>query len=702
MIAEASHKPKIDVSTPSAWRVHALALGCYTLLGLIVTFPLVLQLNTGIIGNQSGAVDGFLGIWNVWWAAEALKHARPPFATSLLFYPDGLDLFWQTLSLPQGLLAAPLTLVAGPLVAYNVLIIAGFVLGGYTAFLFARYLTGHTLAALVAGAVYSLAPFHMQKVVDAQLEVAAIQWVPCYLLALHILLERQRWTWALLAGLLLIWVGLGTWYYGLFCLVYTGMATVLWAAAAGARRAAIRCLAWGFAPIAVWLALMAPRLWSLVQTGDQLLGSARRFNTANSADLIGFWLPSPLHPLWGEAITNLYTRLHPTALLWNVSFGLVGIGLALLGVTATWRRSWRWAALLVMTMVLAMGERLQAFGVETGIPLPYTLLAGLPGIRSSHRPNHFVVISIMLVALLASYGARELFRRRPRQHLWIAAGLIAAILAVDGYARRPLVTRSIPPYYATMPPPDGGALLPIPLNLHSARSEHLWYQTVHGWPIVGGFIGREPPYPFARYTPGIRELRYARREAGDIITPGWPDLAREALAAYKIRYVIFHPDMMGQSLPRMRELMRDMGLRTSYRDERTEVYPVPAQERPRPLAFLGAGWNELEGDKARRWRWMGQQAEIRLFNPHGQSRSVSLDLTLESLAHERPLALRLDSTSAGVIQVSRAEMRRRISLLLPPGEHVLYLSAPADPRPGDASQSLSIAFLGIRLVEDKP
>ncbi len=221
---------------PRPWAAHALALGVYTLMALAVTYPMPLHIGERIIANQPGQVDGYLGIWNIWWAATALTAGRSPFVTPLLFHPQGLDLFWQTLSLPQGLLALPLTLTLGPLPAYNLLILLSFILGAYFAFLFIQHALRRpgapppsALAAIVGGAVYAFAPFHMQKVLDAQLEVASVQWLPLWALATLALLERRRWPWALLSAAALLWVGLGTWYYGLFALIATGIAAGLWA-----------------------------------------------------------------------------------------------------------------------------------------------------------------------------------------------------------------------------------------------------------------------------------------------------------------------------------------------------------------------------------------------------------------------------------------------------------------------------------------
>lgn len=704
------------------WVAHALALGCYALLTVIATFPLIRHLDSHIIANEFGAVDGYLGIWNIWWTAQALQTGQSPFVTPLLFHPDGLDLFWQTLSLPQGLPAFPITVTAGPLVAYNLLILAGFLLGGYTAFLFVRYVVGSNAAALVGGAVYGFAPFHLQKVVDAQLEVASIQWVPLYLLALHHLLDRPRRQRVLVAGLLLLWVGLGTWYYGLFCLVYTGLAAGIWALRMHPQteapradqqatgwlqrlwqsvrvRLSIRTLLWGLAPIGIWLLLMTPRLISLLQTGDTYLGDAREFNARSSADLIAFWLPNPLHPLWGATITEFYTDLHRNAMLWNVSLGLVALALALLGGIATWRTDWRWLLLLAATLLLAMGEELRVFGIETGIPLPYALLADLPGIRAGHRPNHFVILSMVLMALLAAQGALQLFQRRPRQRYLLTALLLPAILLIDGWAQPlPLFSRPIPAAYAQLPEPDpDGALLPIPVHINFSRSENLWYQTRHGWPIIGGFIGREPPYHVGKYAPGISELRYGRRVTDDILALDWPELARATLAAYDIRYIIYHPDTMGSSLPRMHTLMDELGFTATYQDATAEIYPVPEVAAPEPLVYLGRGWGGVEQNAERRWRWIGAQAELHLLNPLDEPQVVELELHMESYRQPRLLTLRLDAVDLGPIEVSRAAMRRTFRLWLEPGEHVLYLSVPTDSAPDDQGRQLGVAFLGIEL-----
>jgi hypothetical protein len=687
-------------------------------MALAVTYPMPLHLGERVIANEPGQVDAYLGIWNVWWTARALTTGQSPFVTPLLFHPQGLDLFWQTISVPQGLVALPVTLSLGPLPAYNLLILLSFVLGGYFAFLLARYVLGaggdsrsRELAAIVGGAVYAFAPFHMQKVLDAQLEVASVQWLPLWALATVALLERRRWPLALLSGAALLVVGLGTWYYGLFALMATGVMAGLWALRpSGEERPPERLwslrlpglsveltpLLWGLAPIVIWFAAMTPRLLSLLQTGDTLLGDARG-EIQSFADLSAFWLPNPNHPLWGAAVSAFYDSIHPGKTLWNISLGLVGTALAIYGVALAWRTHWRWLAVGLFAAAMALGSEVIVLGRETGIPGPYALIRDLPGVRSSHRPNHFVLVSILTTALFAGVGARALLVRARAWAPPLATGLLAAVFAIDGWAGPlPLFQRETPAPYLSMPEPDG-AILPVPPQLNFSRSENLWFQTHHRWPIIGGFIGREPPYPLGRYAPGIKELRFGQVERDDILSPGWPALARETLAAYDIRYVMFHHQQMGSPLPMMREIVAEMGLAASYRDELITVHPVPEPAEPRPLAYLGAGWGKLEGDGSARWRWMGDAAEIYLLNPGDGPRPVRLTLELEAFESPRTLTLRVGEGPPFTLEVSRSRMRRTLWLSLPPGESLLRLSAPASSPASEPTRQLSLAFMAITI-----
>ena len=88
------------------------------------------------------------------------------------------------------MLALPATLLFGPLAAYNLTIIVGYVLGAYAAFLFIRRYCADNLAALLGGACYAFTAFHMRRVLDSVMDTASIQWVPFLFF-----FRRPSWRW---------------------------------------------------------------------------------------------------------------------------------------------------------------------------------------------------------------------------------------------------------------------------------------------------------------------------------------------------------------------------------------------------------------------------------------------------------------------------------------------------------------------------
>ncbi|HYM90486.1 MAG TPA: hypothetical protein VEW91_02485, partial [bacterium] len=65
--------------------------------------------------------DATLMIWFLAWWPYALGHGLNPLVTHLVWAPTGVNLGWTTAIPGAGILAAPITLAFGPVVAYNFL-----------------------------------------------------------------------------------------------------------------------------------------------------------------------------------------------------------------------------------------------------------------------------------------------------------------------------------------------------------------------------------------------------------------------------------------------------------------------------------------------------------------------------------------------------------------------------------------------------
>jgi hypothetical protein len=703
---------------------HLAAIALFVLLAVLISWPLPMYFTRGLVGSDE-AVDSYQHTWHQWWVAEALTHGKSPFRTDLLYYPEGIDLFWQTLGFTQGLVAVPLTLTLGPVAGVNFTVLSSFVIGGYAVFLLARRLTGSIPGALVAGTIYVLSPYHLQKMSEGSIELTALHWLPMYVYALWALLEQPRWWRVLVAAAALLWVSLGAWYYGLIAVLFTGCMAGIWVLArlfgtsnAGASatpeagwqariRPAATLLAWGLAPLLVWALVLAPRISGVNSSIDQSSWDMRQAQVEHSADLIDFFLPSPIHPLWGAAIREWRTARYPDLLtFWNVSLGMVGLPLAIIGLVAAWRQSWRWGALLLSTMLLAMGPMLRFAGIQTNIPLPFMLIQGLPGVRIGQRPSHMAVLTILMVAILAAWGTARLLRRlRPRGALLGAAALIIAVVGIDGMIERERLVvqaRGVHPWYATLPPPDG-ALMALPMYVNVNRIDHMVDQIVHKWPIFAGYVARPPLYEFAYYTSGVNELRTGRAQPGDIVSPGWPESGRRALAAYRIRYVTLDLTTM-RGEPKLaagkpeyfadvRALLNELGVGAPLvADSDLEAYAIPRDWPVMALGMLGPGWRGLEEqpDAGLRWRWMGDQAEIWMFNPYATPVAATVTMRLASFEQARTLRFTLDGHPAGAIDIGVDPRMHSVALVLPPGQHKLRLLADAAPDPASGGQLTSI------------
>jgi hypothetical protein len=125
---------------------------------------------------------------------------------------------------------------------------------------------------------------------------------------------------------------------------------------------------------------------------------------------------------------------------------------------------------------------------------------------------------------------------------------------------------------------------------------------------------------------------------------------------------------------------------------------VPRDWPVEPLLFLGAGWQPVEQqpDVGLRWRWMGQEAELRLYNPLDQPVAATITISAASYKQPRPLHLTLDGADAGTLSIASDNPTiYHVQLLIQPGEHSLMLHANAEPDPGRQNTPISVRVFGI-------
>ncbi|MGH7734795.1 MAG: hypothetical protein ACREOE_14170, partial [Gemmatimonadales bacterium] len=161
--------------------------------------------NPGARSLAPDASDPAGATWFLAWTPFALLHLHNPFLSTWANAPYGVNVLGNTSELLLGLVAAPLTLGAGPVTSYNVLMASCGVVSASAMYVLARRFISWRPAAFGAGLLYGFSPYMVGQTAAGHLNLAFVPLPPLVFLVLHELLVRQRGRpWALgltLAGL---------------------------------------------------------------------------------------------------------------------------------------------------------------------------------------------------------------------------------------------------------------------------------------------------------------------------------------------------------------------------------------------------------------------------------------------------------------------------------------------------------------------
>jgi len=313
--------------------------------------------------------------------------------------------------------------------------------------------------------------------------------------------------------------------------------------------------------LAVFLASVAPlaaRTTQLWIRGDYVTAQFRWGYGPRGVDLASFVLGPPFHWLVGFRVQHVYQRFLVDPVEGAAWFGLVPLVLLGCAVAEIRRDSElrRWLWLGAGALLWALGPQLTVFGIKTGFILPQAILRHLPILSNARIPGRAIVIALLAAAVLAAAGAARLRMSRRRGLLLLLPIVIAAEL-VGG--RLPMVPAEIPALYRRIPPGGRGAVLELPVGVRDGFGEEgsmnmrtLYYQTVHGRPLVGGFAARLPD----RIKVGYRKLpviaSLLRLSAREALHPEEVDADRargaSALRALGIEFVVLDRSLAPPSL----------------------------------------------------------------------------------------------------------------------------------------------------------
>jgi hypothetical protein len=433
------------------------------------------------------------------WTPYALGHGLDPFVTHAVLYPGGANLMWNTAVFLPALLVSPVTVLFGPTVAYDVLMLLAppvTAVAGYAAF---RRYAGRAGAA-TGGLLFAICPFFVAHAAG-HLHLMLLALVPAMLLVLDELVVRQRWRWQVTGVLLGVVAAaqLLTAEEVLALDVLVAAIGIVLLAVTHPRSILPRlryALAASATALVVFAALAA---YPLVV---QFFGPDRVEHTIHATDwyvndLLGVIAPAGqlVGWQWAHDVSRSWTG-GPAE--WNGYLGIPFLAVVLVMLAVRRRPAvWFCAAMAALTLVLSFGSRLHVDGRSSWLPLPWTVVAKAPLLHQVLPARFGLYVGLFAAALMAI--AVDAVARSQRPVVSFAGGIAVGAVLVSWLPHGWSTTTVEQPAYFTTGGgvhriPSGSVAVVLPL-VAGPNTEHaeLWqaragfpFQMPEGYLIVPG------------------------------------------------------------------------------------------------------------------------------------------------------------------------------------------------------------------------
>ena len=269
----------------------------YVFVTLLMTYPLVFHLSTHIPGEIPGGVgDGHQNLWNIWHFKKRVLNFQNPFYTNYIYYPIGVKLIFHTYSVFNNLLALPFNNIV---LAYNFIVLFSFIMSAIGMYFLSFYLTQDKLGSFVAGIIFSFCPYKFAHLLG-HLNLVSTEWIPFYILYLiKTFKEPFSYKNICLTSTFFLFTFFCSYYYAFYLIIFT---ILFFAFEFRKKIFSKRNLLLIFTIFILILPILIMGIQSYLEEDLPKVGGHKQ----ESADLLAFFIPSPLHPLFGPYVEPIY------------------------------------------------------------------------------------------------------------------------------------------------------------------------------------------------------------------------------------------------------------------------------------------------------------------------------------------------------------------------------------------------------------
>ena len=530
-------------------RREAAAGAFFLLLAVAFTWPLALHLDTAV----PDLGDPLLNAWIIDWVCHALTHAPLGLFDAPMYYPATFPLAFSENMVGIALVVLPFHLAGlSALTVYNIALILGFALSGYGAWVLARFVSGCTAGAIVAGIFFAFTTFKLAHIQHVQIVWGG--WLPLMLAAVLAYRRVPSTKRAALAGVAFLMNGLTNIHWLLFggfaLLLTVGLLAVAQPRVPWRRLAIALAVACALLlPLLIPYQIVAAKYGARRTSQESRVGSATwtAWATPTSRNVIYGSVADPAlhrdeHELFPGllvlflAIYAAATRARVATIrepvpevrhrrvldVLIVAFATLTYFTAIADRITIGRFSFAGAdvpAMITVVLLIARnaprlraavrGSRFNAEELSGALWIAVGLVASfgwnlflhpflfrvVPAFRATRAPVRWAIIVLVGLAVWAAIGVRELLARRsPALRRPIAAALILlAIVEVIPRIRWHHVDATPAPVYRWLRDARPGVVLELPMVAEGIPYRYLLGSAVHRVPLMNGTSGWEPP-----------------------------------------------------------------------------------------------------------------------------------------------------------------------------------------------------------------
>lgn len=349
--------------------------------------------------NTTFGGDPAFYLWSLKWWPHALSSMHNPFYAPI-FYPFGQNLAWTTSAPTLALLAIPMTLLAGPVFALNVINAMALAANGTLAYLIGKKLDCKRLYACVCALLFYFSSYTWGQLLGhTSISTSVFAMALIYLTLLRVRTRISRIKYLIIAALLLaLQFGTSVEVYATL-IFFAGIAFIIFLLSFGWKAAGVEMVYIAsdlVAAVCGSLLIISPYLYEMFTHYESNFQNISYF----VADPVNYVVPTQTNWILGSAFKTVSAKFTGNVSEQGVYLGLPMLALLVMAGREFYSNVLNRALLisLVVVALCSLGPHLSLLGIPT-IWLPWSWIEKLPLIGEA-LPSRFGLYSSLLAAIL--------------------------------------------------------------------------------------------------------------------------------------------------------------------------------------------------------------------------------------------------------------------------------------------------------------